>query len=110
MRARRTMRLGHAPRLFVACACLLTVPVLSLAQETQHTENNATSSESTAPRERRQQDRRLYFGMWTTHLKEHVVAFDNNWVIGMSYHGYFGATFINSFGRRAFSGGLQRTI
>jgi len=53
---------------------------------------------------------RLYFGMWTAHLKRHPTRLDNNWVIGASYHGYFGATFLNSFGRRAYAGGIQRRI
>lgn len=38
------------------------------------------------------------------------MALDNNWVAGLSAGGYFGATFLNSFGRRGFTGGLQRTI
>lgn len=53
---------------------------------------------------------RLYVGMWTTHLKDPAIVLDNNWLIGVSYRGVFGATFVNSFGRRAFTGGLQRTI
>jgi len=53
---------------------------------------------------------RLYFGMWTTHLKRDVVALDNNWVIGASYRGLFAATFLNSFGRRAYTAGIQRTL
>ena len=53
---------------------------------------------------------RLYVGMWTTHLKDDAIVLDNNWVVGLSARGYFGATFLNSFGRRAFAGGLQRTI
>jgi hypothetical protein len=48
--------------------------------------------------------------MWTTHLNRDVAALDNNWVIGIAGRGYFGATFLNSFGRRAFTGGLQRTV
>jgi hypothetical protein len=48
--------------------------------------------------------------MWTMHLKQDVIALDNNWAIGMTWRGFFGATFLNSFGRRAFTGGLQRTI
>lgn len=53
---------------------------------------------------------RLYFGMWTTHLKHEVITIDTNWAIGLTWRGYFGATFLNSFGRRAFTGGIQRTI
>jgi hypothetical protein len=53
---------------------------------------------------------RLYFGMWTTHLKDDAVALDNNWVVGVTYRGFFGGTFLNSFGRRAYTGGVQRTL
>ncbi len=48
--------------------------------------------------------------MWTTHLKHEVITLDNNWVIGLTYRGFFGATFLNSFGRRAYTGGIQRTL
>ena len=48
--------------------------------------------------------------MWTAHLREDVIALDNNWAVGMTWHGFFGATFLNSFGRRAFTGGIQRRI
>jgi len=60
------------------------------------------------PRTRR--TTRLYVGMWTTHLKDDAIVLDNNWVIGLAARGFFGATFENSYGRRVFSGGLQRTI
>jgi hypothetical protein len=48
--------------------------------------------------------------MWTMHLREPVVTLRNNWTVGFTTHGYFGATFVNSYGNRAFTGGLQRTI
>jgi hypothetical protein len=48
--------------------------------------------------------------MWTMHLRDDVVALDNNWAIGIASHGFFGATFLNSYGRRAYTAGLQRTI
>lgn len=53
---------------------------------------------------------RLYVAMWTTHLRNKFVRLDNNWVAGFSHRGWFGATFLNSFNRRAFTGGIQRTI
>ncbi|MEO8069889.1 MAG: hypothetical protein ABI652_00680 [Acidobacteriota bacterium] len=53
---------------------------------------------------------RLYIGMWTTHLKHEVIVLDNNWIIGASWNGFFGATFLNSFGRRAFTGGIERAL
>jgi hypothetical protein len=52
----------------------------------------------------------LYVGMWTSHLKHDVFRLQNNWVAGFSDRGFFGATFINSFGKRAFTGGLQRSL
>jgi hypothetical protein len=58
----------------------------------------------------RHEPTRIYFGMWTTHLNRDVVALDNNWVVGLTYRGFFGATFLNSFGRRAFTAGIQRTL
>jgi hypothetical protein len=85
------MRLGRAytVSLLVLVACLAS-PRTSAARDT------------TPPR--------LYFAMWTAHLRRSVVAFGNNWVIGVSGHGYYGATFLNSYGRRAFTGGIQRTL
>jgi hypothetical protein len=48
--------------------------------------------------------------MWTMHLRQPVVTLQNNWTVGFTTHGYFGATFVNSYGKRAFTGGWQRTI
>ena len=67
-------------------------------------------SESGQEAPRHREPTRLYFGMWTTHLKHDVIALDNNWVVGGTYRGVFGATFLNSFGRRAFTAGIQRTL
>jgi hypothetical protein len=53
---------------------------------------------------------RMYLAMWTSHLKLNPLAFDNNWAFGLSYRGFFGATFLNSYGRRAFTAGWQRTL
>ena len=55
----------------------------------------------------------LYLGMWTHHIDspigqdEHTT---NNQLIGGSYKGYYGGTFINSHGDRAWTLGLQRTV
>jgi hypothetical protein len=87
-------------RTVVLIACLvLAAPAAARAQ-------HGAAPEESAPRE----PTRLYFGMWTTHLKHDVVALDNNWALGVSYRGVFAATFLNSFGRRAFAAGIQRTI
>jgi hypothetical protein len=53
---------------------------------------------------------RLFLGMWTTHLKHHVIAIDSNWLVGVTHRSYFFATFRNSFGRQAFTAGMQRTL
>jgi hypothetical protein len=58
----------------------------------------------------RREATRLYVGMWTTHLKHDAVSLRNNWVAGLTYRGFFGGTFLNSYGRRAFTAGIQRTI
>lgn len=58
----------------------------------------------------RREPTRLYFGMWTTHLKHDGVSLQNNWVVGLTFRGFFGGTFLNSYGRRAFTAGIQRTI
>lgn len=50
----------------------------------------------------------IYLGMWTLHLKDQHKALDPNYLIGASYRHVFAATFINSFGNRAFGGGLQK--
>ena len=88
-------------RTFVA-ALVLTV-LFHAARATAQTE---TASQEPARRE----PTRLYFGMWTTHVKRDVVALDNNWVVGLTYRGFFGATFLNSFGRRAYTAGIQKTL
>jgi hypothetical protein len=54
--------------------------------------------------------RRLYFAMWTFHFRDVGRGLDNNWVVGVSWGRIYGATFINSFGKRAYSIGLQRTV
>jgi hypothetical protein len=52
---------------------------------------------------------RIFLGMWTTHLKHRTITLDNNWLVGVAWRGFFGGTFVNSFGRRAYSAGIQRT-
>jgi hypothetical protein len=97
-------------RLPVALACALLVPAGARAQTTPTAESPATSTEQQDHTGRPRHPTRLYFGMWTTHLKHEVITLENNWVVGFSWRGFFGATFLNSFGRRAYTGGIQRTI
>ena len=97
-------------RLPVALVCALFMPAGARAQTA------ATAEPPTAPAEQYEQvhrprpPTRLYVGMWTIHLKNDVIALDNNWAVGLSWRGFFGATFLNSYGRRAYTGGIQRTI
>ena len=53
---------------------------------------------------------RLYAGMWTTHLKHDVIAIDSNWLVGFTHHGYYVGTFRNSFGRQAYTAGIQHAL
>lgn len=53
---------------------------------------------------------RFYVGMWSTHLRDIDRGLGANWLIGVSYRGFFAATFINSFGDRSLSIGLQRSF
>jgi hypothetical protein len=53
---------------------------------------------------------RLYVGMWTIHFRDLDRGLDNNWAVGLSWGRLYGATFINSFGKRAYSVGVQRAV
>ena len=55
-------------------------------------------------------DRRLYFAMWTIHLRDLERGLENNWLLAVSWGRIYGATFINSFGKRAYSAGVQGHI
>jgi hypothetical protein len=99
-------------RLPVVFACAVLMPAAGLAQSAPSSEPAASTS-ATEPEPRAasaRHERRIYFGMWTMHLRQDVIALDNNWAVGMTWRGFFGATFMNSFGRRAFTGGLQRRL
>ena len=53
---------------------------------------------------------RIYLGMWTSHLLDPARGLDANSLVGVAVRGYYGATFVNSYGDRAFALGLQRTL
>ncbi|HYN08986.1 MAG TPA: hypothetical protein VES67_16505 [Vicinamibacterales bacterium] len=96
-----------------ALACALLLPAAVRAQTAPPPETSSTASaagDSSSRDTGTHHPTRLYVGMWTVHLKHDVLTVDNNWVIGLSWRGFFGATFLNSFGRRAFTGGIQRTL
>lgn len=52
----------------------------------------------------------IYLGMWTVHLQPGKDQENTNNLIGMTYDGYFGGTFINTHGDRTWSAGWQRTL
>jgi hypothetical protein len=91
------------------CLCLMWLPAPAEAQDTT-TGPHETTTSPPARETRPRPPTRIYFGMCTLHLRDDVVALDNNWAIGIASHGFFGATFLNSYGRRAYTTGLQRTI
>jgi hypothetical protein len=53
---------------------------------------------------------RVFIGMWSTHLDDIGEGLSPNYLIGVAWRGYFGATFINSFGDRSIAVGLQRSF
>jgi hypothetical protein len=53
---------------------------------------------------------RIYLGMWSTHIRDIAEGMSPNSLIGLAWRGYFGATFINSFGDRSVAVGLQRNF
>lgn len=53
---------------------------------------------------------RIYLGMWTSHLLDPGRGLDANSLVGVAVRGYYGATFVNSYGDRAVALGLQRTL
>jgi len=97
-------------RLPVVLTCALLMPAGARAQTAATAEPPTASAEQYEQEHRPRPPTRLYLGMWTAHLKNDVIALDNNWAVGLSWRGFFGATFLNSYGRRAYTGGIQRTI
>lgn len=53
---------------------------------------------------------RIYLGMWTSHLRNLKGGLERNSLIGVAYRGFFGATFINSYGDRGITAGIQRSL
>jgi hypothetical protein len=53
---------------------------------------------------------RIYFGMWSTHILDINRGLGANSLIAVAWRGWFGGTFINSFGDRAVAIGLQRSF
>lgn len=95
----------------ILATCCLAVVLLPAAAHAQEAAPSAETRQTTPPEKAKSHyENRLYFGMWTLHLKDHVMALHNNWAVGLTTHGFFGATFLNTYNRRAYVGGLQRTF
>lgn len=84
---------------------LLVVLLLAVPAEL-----HALSSPGDGAPAERVMDRRLYFGMWTFHFREMERGWENNGALGLAWSGIYGATFINSFGNRAYTAGVQGTF
>lgn len=53
----------------------------------------------------------VYVGLWTTHLNANRRHIDsNNPMIGVTRGPIFAATFVNSFGKRAYAAGFQHAV
>ena len=52
----------------------------------------------------------VYLGMWTSHFRHLREGFANNWLLGVGWRGYYAGTFINSYGNRAFTAGIERIV
>ena len=89
---------------------LLTVGIPARAQTPPTESAPPPAAHQTSDTRQTRNPTRLYVGMWTTHLKHHVIAIDNNWLVGFTHRGYFLATFRNSFGRQAYTVGVQRAF
>lgn len=50
----------------------------------------------------------IYPGMWTRHL--HHPGIDNNQLAAVTIRGYFAGTFINSYHRRSYAVGFERSL
>lgn len=86
------------PAALIACGILFGAASIAGAQ-----------SKPAAPPPSRQTH--LYFGMWTTHLNADRLHVDtNNLMVGLTHGPVFAATFVNSFGRRAYAAGFQHAL
>jgi hypothetical protein len=53
---------------------------------------------------------RIYAGMWTNHVLRPAEGLDANSLLAVSHRGYFAGTFVNSYGGRSVSAGIQRVF
>jgi hypothetical protein len=50
---------------------------------------------------------RLYFAMGTLHLRQLDEGVENSWLLAASWRRLYAATFVNSFGERSYSAGVE---
>jgi hypothetical protein len=89
----------------IALLLLVVVPLGASARQV-----GAMSAPGDEPGAEHSADPRLYVGMWTLHFRDLDRGLDNNWLLALSWGRIYGGTFINSFGRRAYSVGVQETV
>jgi hypothetical protein len=99
----------------VALACIaLAVATASAAAGPAAAEPQAAAAplaaKDTTEQARSAERTRIYLGMWSTHIRDIAEGMSPNSLIGLAWRGYFGATFINSFGDRSVAVGLQRNF
>ncbi|MBI2403397.1 MAG: hypothetical protein HYV20_11835 [Gemmatimonadetes bacterium] len=85
---------------------LVGVLVLTAAQSSQ----NPTADPDPPARTQASTGLRIYVGMWSTHVRDLNRGLSNNWLVGVGWRGVYGGTFVNSFGNRSFTAGIQRTV
>jgi hypothetical protein len=92
--------------------CIRVAAVLSVAFAIGTSPAAATpvAANDTTEARRWAEHTRVFFGMWSTHLDDIGEGLSSNYLIGLAWRGYFGVTFINSFGDRSFAVGLQRSF
>lgn len=93
----------------IASCAILWLTAIPVPAPAQSTGEAVLAGPATSAR-KAPHPRRLYVGMWTTHLKDDALVIDNNWAVGVTAAGYFVAAFLNSYGEPALAGGLQRTL
>ena len=52
----------------------------------------------------------IYLGMWTVHFKSGEEQENTNNLVGLSWQGYYGGTFVNTHCDQVYSGGVQRSV
>jgi hypothetical protein len=101
------MPFGPRPVIAALLCAFLAIsgfPLVAFAQ------NGGSSPAEDTETAREREPTRIYIGMWTWHMKDTRRPIDNNWLVGVVYRGFFAGTYINSFGKRAYTAGIQRSF